>query len=291
MSANATPRDPAAMRRSGPSSSFSHLSASDPADGADPDRAEKNAISLRTPGYLMPGQERQQRQIGAGERKESKHAHQCRAQPLIVDGMAHARADRADQTLRGQALGGFPRLPPPDQGCDDHGVAGREDPERDGDPCRSDDQAAERRPGGAPDIEADAIQGRRAVQILLGHQERSGRRPGGRGQCSAHPEQEGRRQQKRRRREVQRNQAGENHRDRQNREFDRDQQPPGIDDVRQGAGGQGEQEQGQADGDLDQGHGHRIGVEVGDQPAGRCVEHGGADVRHDACGPYERECD
>src|SRR5208337_5044565 len=54
-----------------------------------------------------------------------------------------------------QALGGFPRLPPlppPDQGRDDHGVAGREDPEGNRDPCRRDDQAAERRPGGGPAV-------------------------------------------------------------------------------------------------------------------------------------------
>ena len=58
--------------------------------GADPYRAEKNAVCLRAPRYLMPRQEGQQRHRGAGERKESEHAHQCRAQPFIVDGMANA---------------------------------------------------------------------------------------------------------------------------------------------------------------------------------------------------------
>ena len=79
-------------------------------------------------------------------------------------------------------------------------------------PERRDDQAAERRPGRAPDIEADPVQGRRAVQILLGHEERNCRAPGGRGQRSAHSEQEGRRQQERRRRKAQRHQAGEDRR-------------------------------------------------------------------------------
>src|SRR5208283_2228834 len=99
--------------------------------------------------------------------------------------MANARANGADKTLGRQALGGLPRLPPPDQGRDDDGVAGREDPEGDGDACGRDDQAAERRPGGAPDIEADAVQGRRAIQILPGHEERS-RRPHA-GEVSAPP--------------------------------------------------------------------------------------------------------
>src|SRR5271170_3360034 len=94
-SANAATTDPAATRRSGPSSSFSHLITSDPPHGADPDRAEKNAVNLRPPRYLMARQERQERQIGAGEGKEREHAHQCRAQILIVRGVANTRANRA----------------------------------------------------------------------------------------------------------------------------------------------------------------------------------------------------
>src|SRR5271154_2800353 len=78
------------------------------------------------------------------------------------------------------------------------GVAGCEDPEGDGDSQRRDNEAAERRPSGASDIEADAVQGRCAVELLPGHEKRSRGPPGGRGERSAHAEQEGRRQQERR---------------------------------------------------------------------------------------------
>src|SRR5271163_3182666 len=100
--------------------------------------------------------------------------------------MANTRANGADQTLRGQALGGFLRLPPPDQGRDDDGVAGRKDPEGDGDSQRRDDEAAERRPSGAPDIEADAVQGRCAVELLPGYEKRGRGPPGGRGERCAY---------------------------------------------------------------------------------------------------------
>ena len=53
--------------------------------------------------------------------------------------------------------------------------------------------------------------------------------------------------------------------------------------------GKSEQEERQADADLNQGYGDRIGAETCDEPAGRGVEHGSADVRHDARGPNDRE--
>jgi hypothetical protein len=95
--------------------------------------------------------------------------------------------------------------------------------------------------------------------------------------------------QKRGRGQVQGDQTGENHGHREDRDFDRNKQAPGIGDVGQGSRGQREKEQRQADGDLHEGHSDRIGVEAGDQPARRRVEHRGPDVRDEARGPYNRE--
>ena len=203
--------------------------------------------------------------------------------------MSNARANRARETLGGQALRAFTRTAPPNQGRDDPDIARREDPKGNGYSQRRDHQPAERRPGGAPDIEGDAIGGGRAVEILLGHKHRYRRPPGGRSEGAADAKQERRRQQERGRGEFQGDQTGENHGDREDRDFDRNQKAPGIDDVGQGSRGKGEQEQRQADGDLHKGHCDRIGVEAGDQPAGRGVEHRGPDVRDEARGPYDGE--
>ena len=86
-------------------------------------------------------------------------------QYVYVCFVATVLLNRARETLGGQALRAFSRTAPPNQGRDDPDIARREDPKGNGYSQRRYHQPAERRPGGTPDIEGDAIGGGRAVEI------------------------------------------------------------------------------------------------------------------------------
>ena len=90
-------------------------------------------------------------------------------------------------------------------------------------PGGRDDQAAERRPGGAPTLKPTPFKAVALSSSSLGTRSGVVDPQASEVNAPAHAQQEGRRQQKHRRREVQRHQTGENHGDRKNCEFDRDQ--------------------------------------------------------------------
>ncbi len=261
-----------------------------PDDGPEADRAQEDAVKSRPAfGHLARCDERQQSPIGAGEGKERERAREGRAEIAVVRGVADAGANGAGEALGGQALRALARRPPPEQGGDDPEIADAEQPEGHSYAERGDDHAAERRPYRAAEVEPDAVGRDRAVEVAPRHQQRRGREPGRRAQRAADAEQESRHQQGGGSREVERDEAREDRRHDDDDELDDDEQPAGVDDVGERAGRQSEQEQRQAHRHLNERDRERVGIEAGDQPAGRRVEHRGADVRNDAGGPDDGE--
>ncbi len=223
---------------------------------------------------------RQQRPERAGADHEGAAAGD-RGQHLgRVTDVAHAGAHGAQHALSGQhrLLGrAAPAIEHRHHPEERDGVE-EEGPAR---PRRRDDQAAQRGPGGARDVEPDAAEGDGGRQLAARHQLRDDGLPRRAVGGGAEAEQEGEAEQR-----PGRDPAGESqHAERGGGDghpaLRRQQQAAAVDDVGERAGRERQQEGRQAGRRLDQRHQHRGGGQRGHHPGGADVLQPGADVgRH-----------
>src|SRR5437016_5142329 len=127
----------------------------------------------------------------------------------VVPRMPEAGANGAAETLHGQMSGSFLRGMPPDERSDNAEIADRIDPERRSNAQAGHDDAAQCRPDCATHIEAHAVRSHRGSEILLGHELRNDRLPGGSLERTGYPDEKGKKQQVAGRREVEPYDRGE----------------------------------------------------------------------------------
>src|SRR5690606_19790112 len=88
-------------------------------DGTDSDRAEEQAVELGPRRDLVPGDEREQGPVGAGEEKEAGRPNErCHQVPIVPD-VAPANAEGGTKALRWQRRPGAGCGTPPPQNADD----------------------------------------------------------------------------------------------------------------------------------------------------------------------------
>ena len=245
--------------------------------------------SAGPPDDLYAGDDWQQRPVGTRKKEEAGGTDERGAQMRVVASVPQANHHRADEGLRRQCGLRARRALPPDECPEDADVAERIDPEGRSIAECADQQATDRRPDGAADVDAEAVQRHCGREIRARYQVGYDGLPGrsAHGRRCAH---EGRHHnQAHGANEVARHQSGEGHAEHHDRELAEDQQLASVDEVRERSRGQGEQKEGQVGCDLYQGHDQRIRVERGHQPTGCGRRYPAAQVGDDRGHPDHRE--
>src|SRR5262249_21781032 len=125
---------------------------------------------------LLARNERKQSPIGGGEQKKGRASDHRGLQVRIVFGMPKTGANGAAELLDRQVAPPPLRWTPAEQHPDHAQIAYGVEPERDGKAELSKDHTAERRADSAADIDAHAVGGDRALQVLARNELRP-RRP------------------------------------------------------------------------------------------------------------------
>ena len=181
------------------------------------------------------------------------------------------------------------RRAPPHQDSDDAQRAQRIEPERRRQSQHADDDAGERRPDGAADVDADAVERDRRLQVLVRHQGGHDGLPRGRNQRGPRADEEREDQQDLRRDPAEPYEKPEHSHDDGERAVDGDQQLAPVDDVGERAGGQSQQHHRQHGGHQHQRDDEGILRQASHQPASRRILHPRPDVRDDGCDPQRAE--